>query len=281
MAVTPLEGFTHTAFSYGGAERTVYLRGDGPGVVVMHEIPGITPEVARFARIVADDGFRVYLPHLFGTPDKPFSNGYVLGQMARACVSREFSVLARGESSPITDWLRALCRHAHDECGGPGVGAIGMCLTGNFALALMVDECVMAPVLSQPSLPFPVTRAHRQALHVSDADLEVIRKRTQGGCGVLGLRFTGDPMVPAERFERLRSELGSGFEAVEIDSRPGNPNGLTRTAHSVVTKELVDEEGHPTRNALDRVLGLFRERLCPTVSESPDSPASRATQDAG
>ena len=261
MSVTPLAGFSHAPFSHQGAERTVYRRGEGPGVVVMHEVPGITPEVARFARIVADDGFRVYLPHLFGTPDKPLSPGYALGQIARACVSREFSVLARGASSPITDWLRALCRHAHAECGGPGVGAIGMCLTGNFALALMVDECVMAPVLSQPSLPFPLTRSHREAMHVSDRDLEVIRKRAAAGCGVLGLRFTGDPMVPQERFARLRRELGDGFEGIEIDSSPGNPHGLTRSAHSVVTTELVDEAGHPTRQALDRVLGLFRERL--------------------
>jgi dienelactone hydrolase len=259
-----LEGFETFRFSHEGAARTVYRRGEGPGVVIMHEIPGITPEVARFARIVADDGFRAYLPHLFGTPGRPLSGGYVLGQMARACVSREFSVLARREASPITDWLRALCRHAHAECGGPGVGAIGMCLTGNFALALMVDACVMAPVLSQPSLPFPVSRSHREALHVSDRDLEVIRKRAAGGCGVLGLRFTGDPLVPAERFERLRRELGDGFSAVEIDSSAGNPHGLPRAAHSVVTTELVDEDGHPTREALDRVLGLFRERLAPT-----------------
>ena len=261
MDVTPVEGFEATSFSHGGAARTVYVRGDGPGVVVMHEVPGITPEVARFARIVADDGFRVYLPHLFGTPNKPLTPGYAAGQIARACVSREFSVLARRQSSPITDWLRALCRHAHDECGGAGVGAIGMCLTGNFALALMVDPCVMAPVLSQPSLPFGVSPSHRAALHVSDADLEVVRKRAAGGCGVLGLRFTGDPMVPAARFERLREELGGGFEAIEIDSTRGNPHGFTAAAHSVVTTELVDEAGHPTRQALDRVLGLFRERL--------------------
>jgi dienelactone hydrolase len=200
---------------------------------------------------------------MFGTPGRPFSIGYVAGQMARACISREFSVLARRASSPITDWLRALCRHAHAECRGPGVGAIGMCLTGNFALALMVDECVMAPVLSQPSLPFGVTADHRAALHVSDRDLEVVRNRAKEGCGVLGLRFSADPLCPRARFERLRRELGDGFEAIEIDSGPGNPHGIPRTAHSVVTADLVDEAGHPTRQALDRVLGLFRERLRP------------------
>lgn len=259
-----LEGFDSFPFTYDGKTRTVYTRGSGPGVVVMHEIPGITPEVARFARRVSDEGFQVYLPHMFGTPGKRFSASYVLSQMARACISREFHVLAKGASSPITDWLRALCRHAHAECGGPGVGAIGMCLTGNFALSLMVDEAVMAPVLSQPSLPFPVSKTHREALHLSPSDLEVVRKRARQGCGVLGLRFTADPMCPPERFGRLRRELGEdGFEAIEIESGPGNTHGIGRTAHSVLTIELVDEAGHPTREALDRVLSVFRERLRP------------------
>lgn len=181
--------------------------------------------------------------------------------MARACISREFHVFARNESSPITDWLRALCRRAHEECGGPGVGAIGMCLTGNFALSLMVDESVMAPILSQPSLPFGVSAAHRAALHLSQSDLEIVKKRANEGCGVLALRFTADPMCPGERFERLREELGDGFEAIEIDSSPDNPHGIGRMAHSVVTTDLVDEDGHPTQAALHRVLEVFRERL--------------------
>jgi dienelactone hydrolase len=256
-----LDGFGSFSFGADGAQRTVYRRGRGPGVVVIHEIPGITPEVARFGRIVADDGFTVFLPHLFGTPGKPLSIPYALGQITRACIGREFAVLARNQSSPVTSWLRALCRHAHAECGGPGVGAIGMCLTGNFALALMVDEAVMAPVLSQPSLPFPLSAAHRSAIHLSPAELEVVRRRARAGCGVLGLRFSGDPMCPRARFDTLRRELGDGFEAIEIDSGPGNAHGIPRTAHSVVTTDLVDAAGHPTREALDRVLALFRQRL--------------------
>jgi len=268
MPPIPLDGFEVAPFSHAGATRDVYRRGAGPGIVVMHEIPGITPEVAEFARTTADRGFRVYLPHLFGTPGRPLTNGYAVGQMLRACVSREFAVLAAGASSPITDWLRALARHAHAECGGPGVGAIGMCLTGNFALSLMVDDCVAAPVLSQPSLPFPLGRSRRRALHLSDADLAAVKERAAKGCGVLGLRFSHDPLVPAERFLRLREELGEHFEAVEIDSGPGNPHGIPRTAHSVLTADLVDEEGHPTRAALDRVLALFEERL---RAEGPDT----------
>lgn len=258
-----LDGFDSFGFTHEGTRRDVYTRGEGPGVVVMHEVPGITPQVAGFAERVADEGFTAFVPHMFGTPGQPISSGYVLGQIVQCCVRREFHVLAERGSSPITSWLRALCREAHQRCGGPGVGAIGMCMTGNFALSLMVDESVMAPVLSQPSLPFGLTAAKKAALHISDEDLAIVKKRAAAGCGVLGMRFTADPMVPAERFARLRQELGEGFEGIEIDSQPGNAHGIARSAHSVVTTDLVDEEGHPTRDALDRVLALFHERLRP------------------
>jgi len=249
------------AFTHDGATRSVYRRGEGPGVVIMHEVPGITPAVERFANFIVDAGFTAFLPHLFGVPGKPESAVYIARGMLGACIGREFAVLARRGSSPITDWLRALCRVAHAECGGPGVGAIGMCLTGNFALALMLDEAVMAPVLSQPSLPLPISASHGAALHLSDADLAVVKERAAAGCGVLGLRFTHDVLCPAARFETLRRELGGDFEGIEIDSGPGNPHGIPRIAHSVLTKDLVDEEGHPTRRALDRVLAVLRERL--------------------
>ena len=257
----PLRGFTEFPFTHDDKTLTVFRNGTGPGVVIMHEIPGITPEVQRFAERVADAGFTVFMPHLFGTPGKSFSNAYAVSQMARACISREFSVLASRRSSPICDWLRALCRHVHAEIGGKGVGALGMCLTGNFALALMVDESVMAPVLSQPSLPFPLGKDRRAALHLSDDDLCIVKRRAAEGVGVLGLRFTHDPVCPPERFQTLRDELGDGFEGIEIDSSPGNPYGHPRAAHSVLTKDLVDEEGQPTRAALDRVLLFFAERL--------------------
>jgi dienelactone hydrolase len=136
-----------------------------------------------------------------------------------------------------------------------------MCLTGNFALALMVDEAVMAPVLSQPSLPLPLGKARRAGLHLSEDDLCIVKRRAADGVGVLGLRFTHDPLCPPERFERLRQELGDGFEGIEIDNSRGNPHGHPRDAHSVLTRHLVDEDGQPTQAALNRVLAFFRERL--------------------
>ena len=254
-------GFETSTFAHDGVEKTVYRRGRGPGVVIMHEIPGITPNVAKFARRVADDGFTVFMPHLFGTPNKKPSVSYSLSQLSRACISREFHVLSTRSSSPVTVWLRALCRSAHQELGGPGVGALGMCLTGNFALSLMVDPSVMAPVLSQPSLPFALPGKRKRAVHLSKDELAVVKERVAGGTCVLGLRFTHDFMVPAARFEQLRQELGDGFEGIEIDSSKGNPHGNPRTAHSVLTEHLIDEEGHPTRQALLRVLAFFHEHL--------------------
>lgn len=256
-----LAGFAEASFTHEGVTRAVYRRGHGPGVVVMHEIPGITPPVAAFAARVAEAGFTVFVPHLFGTLGRPASVPYTVAELARACMGREFAALASRRSSPITTWLRALCRHVHAELGGKGVGALGMCLTGNFALALMVDPVVMAPVLSQPSLPFAIGAERGAGLHLSDEDLAVVKRRVAEGCPVLGLRFTGDLAVPAARFDRLRAELGAGFEGIEIDSSAGNPHGIPRTAHSVLTEHLVDEEGHPTRAAVDRVLEFFTERL--------------------
>jgi dienelactone hydrolase len=256
-----LTGYTEFPFAYQGKTRIVFRKGTGPAVVVMHEMPGITPEVAGFADRVADTGFTVFMPWLFGTPGRSKSTGYLLGELVKVCISREFYFLAEQRSSPITEWLKALCRHAHSECGGPGVGAIGMCLTGNFALALMVDRVVMAPVLSQPSLPFPMTASKKAAIAISPAELEIVKERAAKGCNVLGLRFTEDPACPPERFATLRRELGSGFEGIEIDSSPTNKWGIKPGAHSVVTADLVDEAGHPTREALDRVLGLFKDRL--------------------
>jgi dienelactone hydrolase len=233
-----------------------------PAIVVMHEVPGIYPAVIDFAERLLREGYCVYMPSLLGEPGKDFSMPYVFGSIGKACISREFQVLALKQASPITDALRALCRLAHAECGGVGVGAIGMCLTGNFALALMVDDSVMAPVLSQPSLPFPVSAQHKRDLHVSDEQLQCIKSRVASGdVKVLGFRFSHDRSSPAERFERLREELGSGFEGIEIDSGPGNPARIPRMAHSVVTRDLVDVDGHPTQAALQRLLDFFAEQL--------------------
>ena len=263
MAAPDIPGFAVSTFEHGGVSHPVYRAGAGPAVIVIHEVPGITPLVAAFGTRVVDAGFSVAMPSLFGQPGKAPTGGYLLGSMVHGCVSREFANWATSTTSEKTVWLRALARAEHERCGGPGVGAVGMCFTGGFALAMMVDDDVVAPVLSQPSLPFPVGKHRKRDLGISDTDLATVKARADAGQCVLGLRFTGDSFVPAERFQRLRDELGDRFLAVEIDSSPGNAHGIRKGAHSVLTEDLVDEPGHPTREALDRVLAFLRERLRP------------------
>lgn len=257
-----LENFEKTSFTYKGKTRDVFRRGSGPAVIVIAEMPGITPDVITFADRVVELGCTAVLPHLFGEPGRPTSTGYVATSILPACISRDFTAFATRRTSPVIDWLRALARDEQAKCGGPGVGAVGMCFTGGFALGMAVDESIIAPVLSQPSLPFPITKKHRRDVGVSDEDLAKVKHRcaAEDLC-VLGLRFSHDRVVPAERFKRLSQELGDAFVGVEIDSSPGNQWGHSRTAHAVLTHDLKDEPGQPTRDALDQVLDLFKRKL--------------------
>ncbi len=262
MARDPLEDFTTTTFSFGGKERTVYRQGEGTAVIVMAEIPGITPAVAGFARRVVARGHTVYVPHLFGDPGAEATPGAIVGAIAPACVSREFRAFALRTTPPAIDWLRALARQAHQECGGPGVGAVGMCFTGGFALAMSTEPEMLAPVLSQPSLPIALNRSRAADLGCSDQDLLTVSERAKDeGLCVLGMRFTGDRLVPRARFAALRRQLGDAFIGVEIDSSKGNPWGHRPMAHSVLTEDLIDEPGQPTRAALEQVLDFLDERL--------------------
>jgi len=267
MQASPeLARFTSAAFAHGGTAKTVFAAGNGPAVLVMHELPGITPGLLRFALRVADAGFRAIVPSLFGTPGKPESPVTVAAGMVRACLSRELHVFAANRSSPIADWLRALARAAHGECGGPGVGAIGMCITGNLVLALAVDPWVVAPVMAQPALPWsapwpPALRRRQAALHVDAAQLAALRARARGGMRLVAMRFAEDWTCPAARFARLRAELGPALETIEIARDEGTAGGGMR--HGVLTTDLVDRPGEPTRRALDRVLAFLAERLKP------------------
>jgi dienelactone hydrolase len=261
----PLADYAEETFAYEGKERRVFRRGTGPAVIVTAELPGITPKVTEFADRVVAIGCTAVMPHLFGAPGAEPTTWGTVRALVPACVSNEFTLFATGRTSPVTEWLRALGRHEHERCGGPGIGVVGMCYTGGFALAMMVDDSVLAPVLSQPAVPFLLTAKGRRDVGISDEDLSVVKERAAAGVGVLGLRFTCDRLSPPERFARLREELGDAFVGVEIDSGPDNPNGLPRSAHSVLTEDLVDEPGHPTREALDTVLDLFRTRL-PTLA---------------
>jgi dienelactone hydrolase len=238
-----LDAWTEGEHTGDGRTFPTYRRGSGPGVVVVHEIPGLTPQVVAFADEVVEAGYTVVLPHLFGTPGARVNPLTIANAMRQVCVSREFTKLATGETTPVAGWLRSLARELHAELGGPGVGALGMCFTGGFALAMMVDDAVAAPVVAQPSAPFPIGGRRAADLNLSPADLDTVRERATGGCPVLGLRYAQDPAV-GTRFETLTRELGEAFIRVEFPGR----------RHSTLTL-------HRQQEAVDRVLAFFAERL--------------------
>jgi dienelactone hydrolase len=243
MVGSVLETWARGSHSADGVTHPTYRKGTGPGVIVVHELPGLTSEVLAFAEDVVAAGHTVVAPHLFGKVEGPATVGQVLQVLPRVCVSREFTTLAVGETSPIAGWLRSLARQLHAELGGPGVGALGMCFTGGFALAMMVDEAVAAPVVCQPSLPFAIGKRRGADLNLSPADLDAVKRRAAAGCPVLGLRYRDDAAT-GTRFDTLRRELGEDFVAVELAGK----------GHSVVTM-------HRQQEAVDRILAFFGDRL--------------------
>lgn len=241
-----LDTWQRTEFTAATFTRDVYRKGSGPVVIVVHEIPGITPAVERFAEEVVAAGFTVAMPNLVGTPGKALSGGYLASSMAKVCISREFTTMALGQTSPIISWLRALARALHQEVGGKGVGAVGMCFSGGFALGMMVDDIMVAPVLSQPSLPFPIGKKRASDLNLSADDAAVVAHRAAQGCQVLGLRFDQDKLV-GDRFARLHELLGDAFVAVELPS-------TSKRDHSVLTEQR-DEA------SVQKVLAFLSEKL--------------------
>jgi len=254
-----LEDFERRSLTFAGETRDVFVSGAGPAVIVMAEMPGIYPLVSRFARRLRDDGFSVWMPQLFGDPGAPISPVRGAGVMLRACISREFRAFAADRSSPVNDWLRGLAAHAFPLCGGRGVGAIGMCFTGNFALSMMLEPVVRAPVLSQPSLPL----LQKGGLHIAPDELQAVKERMEReDLTVLAYRFEGDPFCRAERFAAYRAALGDRFQGRALPDSAANPNAIgNMPPHSVVTNHLIDREGEPTRAALDEIFAFFHARL--------------------
>jgi dienelactone hydrolase len=241
-----LAGWERGDFTAADITHDTYRKGSGPGVIVIHEIPGITPKVAEFANEVVGRGFTVVMPDLVGTPGKELSPAYLAASAVKVCIAREFTTLALRQTSPVISWLRALARRLHGDVGGPGVGAVGMCFSGGFALGMMVDEIMLAPVLSQPSLPFSIGKARSRDLNLSPDDEAAVIQRAADGCEVLGLRFTDDKLV-GTRFATLRDKLGDSFIAIELPS-------TSKADHSVLTEQR-------DAASVERVLDFFAEKL--------------------
>lgn len=246
-----LENFEKSSFAaeYSGRRRSfdLYSLGDGAPVVLIQELPGIGPETISLAERLAAAGFAVTMPHLLG----PLGKTNLVGNLFRVfCMRREFALFAKGRSSPIVSWLASLCQHVKAQSGAAGVGVIGMCLTGNFAITLMADDAVLASVAAQPAMPF----AGRAALHMSQAEIEAARDGIDAAGPMLAYRFENDKICKAVKFDAINSAFNQDKGRVSLRTLPGD-------GHSVFTMDFVDEDGHPTKQALEEVTAYLSERL--------------------
>lgn len=254
-----MQGYSKRSFSApvsGGHEivHDVYTQGTGPVVVIIQELPGIGPQTLTLAQKLRDAGFTTVLPHLFG----PLGSVSLVGNLVRVlCMRREFRLLEKNATSPVVDWLRALCRDLCARHGVKGVGTIGMCLTGNFAISLLADESVLAGVASQPSMPL----GDQSALHMSPSDVESIKLRIDATQPAIALRFAGDAMCTAGKFDAFNRTFNTDRHRIDLHTLPGK-------GHSVLTLDFVDQAGHPTTQALADVINYFRSAL----SQQPARP---------
>jgi dienelactone hydrolase len=239
--------FTATLKNGQTVSHDVYARGLGNVIVVIQELPGIGPETLRLVDHIVASGFRVLLPHLFG----PLGRTDLLGNTARVfCMRKEFHLFQKNRSSPIVDWLKALCLDAKTSGASSGVGVIGMCLTGNFAMSLMADDSVLAAVASQPSMPF----GRAGALHMSEEEIDALKTRVDATAPMKAFRFESDWMCSSEKFKAIDQLINDDATRVELNTLPGK-------GHSVLTMDFVDQAGHPTRQALDEILSYFHLQL--------------------
>jgi dienelactone hydrolase len=257
-----LTGWTAAPFTAAGYTHDVYRKGEGPGVVLIPEMPGLTPNVLALGNHLVDNGFTVASPSLYGTPGAAALRPGAVPVMLRGCVAKEFAAFATNADRPVAHYLRALARDLNEKTPGKGVGVIGECWSGGFALAAAVDGSVIAPVVSQPSLPIGLTAKHRRDPGLSEEELKVVERRAadEGLCA-LGLRFSEDRLSPSERFKTLKARLGDAFEVIEISSKKGNGHDFGKMAHSVLTLEVREQHGHPAYEARKRVVEFLTERL--------------------
>jgi dienelactone hydrolase len=275
-AAQELTGFSQFSFASAGIGHVVYYGGErhDPPLLLMPEISGLSPGLIGFAERLIAARYQVYLPWLFG----PFGERAPRRNVLKLCISREFANLRAGVSSPITAWLRALAEHISAHNSSANVGAIGMCLTGAFAIPLVLNPKVTAAVAAQPSISCSLLFASlgirepdkMRALNVSEEEIVEARRRLESGTAhLLAVRCRPDRICPAEKLERLRELFPVGLETREY-YEPGDRNSLGQRPHATFTKEfrLVPNlerdrapADYPARRAFADLVSFFDRHL--------------------
>lgn len=235
------------------------IASSGPPVIVLHEVSGAGPSLFAFAKRVADEGFTPYVPILFGQANHETGKVSTVFEAARLCLRHEFSCLKAGKSSPVVDWVRKLCAvvYAEHRSAHPGIGVIGLCLTGNFALALADQPHLLAPVVSEPALPFAILPELRRDLGLDAKELQTLRQRLRNGLPLAVFRFKGDPIVPNQRMATLQSLVDScgGKIAGNYNLEP-----TCRGAHAVFTDHY-DPDSATSKQAFAMLIQFLKAQL--------------------
>ena len=240
----------------------------GPGVLLLHELAGLSNNTVKFAASLMDAGFTVAMPHLFGRVGAEGNGGMGAGAagLLGRCIMREMSFFLRDQPPQGTEWLKEASKVLGERSISPrGVGVIGMCATGSFAMATVLDPHVGAVVASQAALPL----LRRGTWGVPGGD----RKLADEDTAVMTLRFCTDAKSGKGRVKRLPERMNETLTyntSGPTDSKlPHAERGIEEgvgnrlhviwaggAGHSILTSERVDR-------AVTAVIDFLRKNLSP------------------
>lgn len=251
MSFSDFKIFEHI---YKKSGHTVYFAGEGPPIIIIHELPGLTVESFHFAERLIRHGYSAYIPHLFGNINKK----QTILNFTKLCISKEFKIFARNETSPIVDWLRSLSAELFSKHKGRGVGAIGMCITGSFAIPLLINSPVIAPVLSQPAAPIQSAGNHlgfhKRSFGISKIDLKLAKEKViNEKLEIKIYRFKHDNLSPIEKINSFKEYFGN--DLINYYELP-----TIKPCHSVFVHDF-EEDPTETNKALEDLINFYNQYL--------------------
>jgi len=226
------------SFSHAGATRTVHrlppsaANARKRGVILMHELPGLTDPAADFGVAMMKEGFDVHMPLFFGKY-RQWTLGKrnpLPGVLRMLCIRREFTALAANQPSAITDWVRALARHVSATHEGEKVGVIGMCMSGGWVFSLALDFSVGAAIAGHTAMPFRTKDANQDELGDTQ---ETVRKALKSGTPILASLFEGDWRSPKTRRVSLVQVYADANEGALRTDTYSKGDGCGKSEHSV------------------------------------------------